>query len=323
MDLSHNSITGREFELNRRGYEPEAVDAHLREIAEAAVEKQARVTELETVVESLQAKVQDADESQEALRLTLKAAAHAKQELLAGAREQAKQMEDAAADKADTVVSQAESRATELVQKANTEAEAIGSGARSHAQGVAKAALAESETLVARIEGLREQLATAEEALQKLSGEAGPNIVEAREALDSALDLARETVENPVGAAAPADPVAEVHQEEPEHVETPAERPIEDHEAPAAEIAAEPAVEHEAPAAEIAAEPAVEHEPNVQEQPQEAAPAETEPAGPEPVAETNGHPEGAPHLEVVAPAETTSDISDKVDKLLEELREVT
>ena len=49
---------------------------------------------------SLQAKVQDADESEEALRLTLKAAAHAKEELLANATEQAKIMEDEAAARA-------------------------------------------------------------------------------------------------------------------------------------------------------------------------------------------------------------------------------
>ena len=49
MDLSPKSIIGREFELNRRGYDPDAVDSHLDEIAEAVAAQTKRFAEMETV----------------------------------------------------------------------------------------------------------------------------------------------------------------------------------------------------------------------------------------------------------------------------------
>ena len=63
MDLSQQSITGRQFDMNRRGYDPEAVDSHLTEIATAVADRERRIAELEATVTALEAKVQDADES--------------------------------------------------------------------------------------------------------------------------------------------------------------------------------------------------------------------------------------------------------------------
>ena len=55
MDLTHQSITGRQFELNRRGYDPDAVNAHLSEIASVVGERERHIAELESTIESLQA----------------------------------------------------------------------------------------------------------------------------------------------------------------------------------------------------------------------------------------------------------------------------
>ncbi len=313
MDLSQKSITGREFELNRRGYDPDAVDSHLNEIAAAVAARESRLAELEALVPSLQAKVQDADESEEALRLTLKAAAHAKQELLAGARDQVKTMEAEAAAKAATVVSAGETEAKELTSGAEAQAAAIKEAASAQAQEVAKAALAESEMLVGRIEGLRIRLAAAESALHTLTAESGANLVTAREALDAALKQARDTVEKPVPLALEAIGDASVavnaeHISEPAHQDRPAPTSGEDSvvetQKPATDEddSASGAPEMEAP----------------QPEPAEAAVVDSEVSESMEMAQ-----EAAPHLEVVAPAESTSDISDKVDRLLEELREVT
>ena len=197
MDLSHQSITGRRFELNRRGYDPDAVNAHLSEVAAAVGQREGRIAELESLIESLQAKVQDANESEEALRLTLKAAAHAKEELLAGARDQASQMEQEAKAKADSIVSEATTQAHELTASAEARAAAIDEEARSRAGQVAHAALAESQLLVERIQGMRESVAAAEEALVAIQAQASPQIQGAREALDDALDRAKEIAEDP------------------------------------------------------------------------------------------------------------------------------
>ncbi|MCP4306905.1 MAG: hypothetical protein GY788_18910 [bacterium] len=317
MDLSHNSITGREFELNRRGYDPDTVNSHLKEVADAVAAQTNRMTEMETVIASLQAKVQDANESEEALRLTLKAAAHAKEELLAGARAQAKTMEDEAATKAASLVGEAEAKAKELKDGAEEQAAAITQGASTQARDVAKAALAESELLVARIESLRLKLTAAEDALSTLSAEASPNIKSARKALDHALEQARETVANPalLESATAAEPQPEQTVAEGAAVpETTDESAAPEEAEPVHEVSEEPAP---TPEAEVNAEPKQIEEPDEPAEPDVVA----EPAAAdEPAAAAE---EDAPHLEVVATAESAAEISDKVDRLLEELREVT
>jgi DivIVA domain-containing protein len=300
MDLSQQSITGHQFDLNRRGYDPDAVDAHLADIAAAVTQREHRVAELEAAVASLEAKVQDANESEEALRLTLKAAAHAKEELLAGAREQAKALETEATGKAQQILAEATGRAEELTANAEARGAAMEDGARERARQVARAALAESEALVTHIEELRTRLAVAEEAVAALRTETDPRIGNAKEALEAALEKAHESVDNPdvlEQLAAEASPVV-------------ISAPQED------------ATVHEQSWGAEAAEASTE------------APAAAEPEGGgfssdespvEGTAETAPDEQAAePQLEVVPEqAESSSDISDKVDRLLEELREVT
>ena len=340
MDLTHQSITGRQFELNRRGYDPDAVNAHLSEIASVVGERERHIAELESTIESLQAKVQDANESEEALRLTLKAAAHAKEELLAGARNQAARMEQEAAAKVEALVSEATARANELTNSAEARAALIDQKARSHAGQVAQAALAESKLLIERIQGMRQTVASAEGALAAIQVETGPRIQAAREALDGAMARATEIAEDPS--------VLEMAAEE--HIAAEAPSPI------------EPAPEDGMPKAQVEpglAEPQVpppgeggsDEHPGVAEQQQVVEQADAgsaalahgpdrsyaeasqpPPSGPqaEEALRAEASPsEAGPHLEVVATEkgaeeqESAAQISDKVDRLLEELREVT
>ena len=305
MDLTHESITSHQFDLNRRGYDPDAVDAHLREIAAAVAARESEIAGLRRTITELDAKVQDASESEEALRLTLKAAAHAKEELLAGARQQAATMEEEASTRAQQLVADAEAKAKALTDQAQARADAMTHGATEQARQVAQAALSESELQVVRIEQLRAQVQSAEESLRVLGAEASPRLGEARQALDKALEAARASAENPellaaaVSTAPPPPPPPA-----PENVST------------------SPAVETDTVSTDAAATPP-------------AAPAETQhaPDGDEP--ESEQHQQAAdddeataPQLEVVAEPggeskESSSDISNKVDRLLEELREVT
>ena len=349
MDLTHQSITNQQFELNRRGYDPDAVDAHLGQIAAAVTERERHVAELEKsvaslqeTVDELQAKVQDANESEEALRLTLKAAAHAKEELLAGAREQAEEMQREAHERAQSLLSESEQKARATEAEAQARAEAMTSGASARAQDVARAALAESELLVARIEGLRQQLATAEQAVQSLRTEAEPRLADARNALEHALGEARAAAENPELLAAAAAPVDETpaadQQATPDLV---AEEAVADHvgEAgsdsdPAVEdtpaSANEPESTPAAPQLEVVQPVAEEEPPPVQATSVDDGPGEQSSPQHEAVSEpaqtqaqdTPEQPEQAPG-DSAPPAESTADISDKVDRLLEELREVT
>jgi cell division septum initiation protein DivIVA len=374
VDLSHQSITGHQFELNRRGYDPDTVDRHLAEIAAAVADRANRLSELEGVVGSLQAKVQDADESQEALRLTLKAAAHAKEELLANAREQAKTMEDEAAARAESLVADAEAKAAEVTSTAEAQAKNLEEGARAQAGEVAKAALVESEGLVARIEDLRERLVIAESALGALKTEADPHLEAARVALESAVSKARESAQDPALLAAfvpavepaqavafPDQPAVEAHHEaagehqtdlpeefQPEELgqpesDLPSQEVHEQHEPDAGEASGEPAEEHVAPELQPVVEAmddTAADELTESVDPDQREPEATEALADNTVAEVgsdaadteetseetqveHADDNGGPHLEVVDSEESAADISDKVDRLLEELREVT
>jgi DivIVA domain-containing protein len=314
VDLSQQSITDHQFDLNRRGYDPDAVDAHLGEIAAAVTAKEDEVAALKRTVAELQAKVRDADESEEALRLTLKAAAHAKEELLTGARDQAAAIEREAEEKAGRLIADAEANAAAITEQAQARAQAMTSGASAQAREVARAALSESELLVVRIEQLRAQVGAAEESLRALSTDAGQRLDETRGALDKALESARASAENPeLLAAASGPPVA------------PAQDVPGQDAAQATDSPPTSAPESPAPAAE-----------GVTPEQQPVAPVAAEEGGDaggegEPAATAAGT--GESHTEAEAgqdqetsdqpAAESSADISDKVDRLLEELREVT
>ena len=324
MDLTHQSITSHNFDLNRRGYDPDAVDTHLSQIATAVAARESRIAELETTVASLEAKVQDANESEEALRLTLKAAAHAKEELLAGARQQAKAMEDEAAAKAEAVLAEASHQASRLTQAAQESAAAIQQGAREQARNVARAALAESEVLVRRIEELRDRLEAAETALGNLSVGVEPQLNEARNTLNEALEKAREGVENPeileeMAAQAPAFPpdtsTAETattddgfrgEPAQPEFVATAGEGAPSSPEQPVVQPAAmeTPQYQDQQPAPQAAEPPPA---PITAPGMEDDETRETVAAEGAATAEQPAHEE--PHLEVVEPAESSADIS--------------
>jgi DivIVA domain-containing protein len=346
VDLSQESITGHQFDLNRRGYDPDSVDAHLREIAAAVsvrdaefAAKTAEIEELRRSSAELQSKVQDASESEEALRLTLKAAAHAKEELLANAREQAALMEQEASERAQQMVVEAEAHAKSLTDGAEARASAMTEGAIQRAREVARAALSESELLVVRIEQLRTQVDGAEESLRALSSEAGSRLVEARQGLDQALEAARASAENPelLAAAIPESlPTANVasqdlHALQPEVA--PHDQPIEAGVAPQSEFeqGADVANVDSQPELEQATDevPVAHHEesfPAAVSHSSDEAPQPSEPgATPEVETPRDWPPEPAPEAETVSEqsSESSADISNKVDRLLEELREVT
>ncbi len=324
MDLSHQSITGHQFDLNRRGYDPDAVDEHLREVAAAVAERDAEVAdkdrsiaELRQQIAELEAKVQDADESEEALRLTLKAAAHAKEELLAGARDQAAVLEREAAEKAERVLAEAEASAQKVTDEANARATAMTEGSRERAREVAQAALSESELLVVRIEQLRSQVEAAEGALRDLQSEASPRLVEARQGLDRALEAARASAQNPELLAAAASHVAQQDEvDEP----APADQPsFPEQGLPGEDARFQQEAADQTPSSE---DQTVEDNPDEQSaMPGNQPMGEAESATAAATADVGDSSQGEQGEQ--AHAETSADISDKVDRLLEELREVT
>jgi hypothetical protein len=211
------------------------------------------------------------------------------------------------------LVSEAEANAAAITQEAEAKAAAMTQGASARARDVARAALSESELLVVRIEQIRAQVQQAEDALRALSGDGGPRLEEARRVLDTAMEAARSSAENPeLLAAAATPPPQQPAAGSPMPPETPAvptgpaegvgseapqaPQPIESIEQPT----------HQEPVATVA------HE------------VETEPEVPPAASDATRSDEQASDVEQSdSVAESSADISDKVDRLLEELREVT
>lgn len=298
MDLDAKSITSKQFDLNRRGYDPDAVDAHLAEVARAVTAREQLVADLEQKVASLDARVQDAHESEEALRLTLKAAAHAKEELLATARHDAEEMEAEAVRKTEDLMRAAEARTDAML-----------AAAREQAQDLIRSAIAETEGLVGRIEELRGEVGTARRVLAGVAEAALPELQNSYQALDEALAKATESAAaadvliaslgdtGTTGAASEPDIADdEVGESDSAQLGEDTSVPEVDEESvPEGELPAEP--DDEPPAAEADAE--------VDEE------------------STDDGEAAERHLEVVETPESSSEISNKVDRLLEELREVT
>ncbi|CAN5609128.1 hypothetical protein BH24ACT24_BH24ACT24_04830 [soil metagenome] len=107
MEFERGDIERSDFSTARRGYEPSAVDAHLREVAAAVERLQDRVEELSARPESL------AQTANERLRPILEAAETSAAEIRTEAAEEARSLVGNAERESQTITEDAEQRARE------------------------------------------------------------------------------------------------------------------------------------------------------------------------------------------------------------------
>ena len=199
MALDRQDIEKRDFPIGRRGYDPDAVDAHLREIAEE--------------VEALR-------------RQAATSAPHDDASLAATASEQVKAIVDAAETTAAGIQREAEERARDIRQQAADEADETRDGAASQArEHVAKVVEATSVMLLrvdaieGELGGLLESLRTGANGLiadlallqgnvgelRAATGNAGDGLVEEAPA-DAAVEPEAADAEPQSVEESPADP---------------------------------------------------------------------------------------------------------------------
>ncbi|HUN79673.1 MAG TPA: DivIVA domain-containing protein [Solirubrobacteraceae bacterium] len=188
MELDRQGIERRDFPISRRGYDPAAVDAHLRALAAA--------------IETLQ---RDLAEQQGSAASLGSAAASQVRGILEAAESTAADIERQATDDA------ARMRAEATADAQRTRGDAI-ARAQAHVAAVAQA----TATLLARVESMDGEVGTLVQSLQagagRLSGDLASVQTEMGALYDAAAGRARETASAagvaPAPAAAPPTPVA-------------------------------------------------------------------------------------------------------------------
>lgn len=198
-----------EFPIIKRGYDPETVDAHVRELVE-------RLEQATKQAGALESQLDEAKKREEAIHLTFVAATKTKDELIETARRELDEARASAKEEAERILSDAQYEAFRLVTEAREEAETTLAEARNEAHVAMSSARQEADSLVshAQEEGQhlekqhRSMLETAraeaaaeyEELIERIGQlrEATADLEKrlssyARGALDEITDLHRET----------------------------------------------------------------------------------------------------------------------------------
>lgn len=115
MDLDGQAIERRDFPISRRGYEPAAVDSHLRAVAAAVAALRSELRHGETVGRAAGAQVQGIIDAAEAAAADIEREARARaRDELAAARQEAARVRDDALAKANDHVSAVEDAAATM-----------------------------------------------------------------------------------------------------------------------------------------------------------------------------------------------------------------
>ncbi|MEN8113916.1 MAG: DivIVA domain-containing protein [Actinomycetota bacterium] len=110
------------FPIVKRGYEPEAVERHLEEIAAQTDET---LDEAAQQIVSLQGEIEELQRNEEAVQLTILAATETKEKMLTVAQQQADTLRDEGRKAGDAIITEARMQAFQVVTEARTEAEGV------------------------------------------------------------------------------------------------------------------------------------------------------------------------------------------------------
>lgn len=123
------------FPVVKRGYDPQAVESHLEELA-ADMDK--TLDEAAAQIAGLQGSLEQSQSHEEAVHLTILAATQTKQNMLEAAERQAEELKAEARQKSDQMMTYARMQAFQVLTEARTEAESIIVEARTEAASLAR-----------------------------------------------------------------------------------------------------------------------------------------------------------------------------------------
>jgi DivIVA domain-containing protein len=177
--MNPSEIRNATFSNVRRGYDPEEVDAHLRDAA-AALDRAGED------LAQMQEELAELREREVALRASMTAMSNAREEIMAVAHAEATQVAERAAQRADLTVAWAEDQAAEIVMDARRQALEVIAAARSDADYLLETAHTASLPLTAKIEQLRAVIRRTENLMRGLASGALSDLDQAHLMLDEA-----------------------------------------------------------------------------------------------------------------------------------------
>ena len=193
VDFNRNYIERRDFPATRRGYDPDAVDRHLREVADTVEELQDLMGELQRAPRSEPVSLSGA--AADRVRLIIEAA-----EASAAEIEESSRREAAAAEKqARQVVRTAESTASDVEMRAQQLAATIGEQADEVIEGRIAQVEESSDDLLRRADALEGELASLAET-HRLAGDLLAQLVAQATPLRGEIESMRGALEGLRGA---------------------------------------------------------------------------------------------------------------------------
>lgn len=130
MELTPAEIRRPKFEQIRRGYDPQEVGLFLERVSETVAERDRQVAAARAEIQGLERALEEARGAEEAVRLTMMAATRAKDEILAGANEDAGHLLHNAQAEAEAALTSARREALLLIEESRRDADELAASAK-------------------------------------------------------------------------------------------------------------------------------------------------------------------------------------------------
>ncbi len=130
VELTASEIRRQQFEQVRRGFDPQEVGVFLERVAEMIASRDREIASARAEVQKLERALDEARSAEEAVRLTMVAATKAKDEILAGANEDAGELLQTAQERAEEALTAARREALTLIEESRQDAEKLMASAK-------------------------------------------------------------------------------------------------------------------------------------------------------------------------------------------------
>ena len=135
LELTPAEIRRQQFEQVRRGFDPQEVGVFLEKVAAMVSSRDKDLSDKDAEIQRLERALDEAKAAEEAVRLTMVAATKAKDEILAGANQDAGEMLESAKGEAEAALAGARREALSVIEESRKDAEELMESARAeHAQ---------------------------------------------------------------------------------------------------------------------------------------------------------------------------------------------
>ncbi len=125
MEITPQDVQQKQFDLVKRGFDPQQVGMFLDQVAATLAKRDHSIHDARAEIEALSQGTSDAEQNQEAFRLTMTVATQTMEEMLRKAEERAARIEEEARTSAEFVVERAKLDAEDQVTSVKRELESL------------------------------------------------------------------------------------------------------------------------------------------------------------------------------------------------------